>query len=85
MLVRTKEDTAREWCTTVIVVTHRSGKLGMVVIRDTKNRPRPTLIIQDDPEEPTINEDYLIKIYGVDAMGKVVDEYPRGKCHLKKR
>lgn len=85
MLVRTKEDTAREWCTSVIMVTHRSGKLGMVVIRDTKKQQRVTVEIADNPEKPTTIKDFFIKIYGVDAKGKVVDECSTGKCHLKKR
>ena len=72
-------DTAREWCKAVIVAAHRSYKRGMVFILDTQNQQRATVVIPDDPDN------FFIKFYGVDAMGKVVDEYSRGKCHLKKR
>nr|XP_022336346.1 phytanoyl-CoA hydroxylase-interacting protein-like isoform X2 [Crassostrea virginica]XP_022336347.1 phytanoyl-CoA hydroxylase-interacting protein-like isoform X2 [Crassostrea virginica]XP_022336348.1 phytanoyl-CoA hydroxylase-interacting protein-like isoform X2 [Crassostrea virginica] len=74
MLVRTKEDTAREWCKSVIVVTHRSCERGMMVILDTKNQQRATVEFPDNPEKPTTIKDFFIKMYGVDAMEKVVDE-----------
>ena len=84
MWVRTKEDTAREWCKSVIVVTHRSCELGMVVILDTKNQQRATVEIPDNPEKPMTIKDFFIKIYGVDAMEKVVDECSTGKYYMRK-
>ena len=84
MLVRTKDNTAGEWCKSVNMLTHRLCDLGKVVILDTKNQHRATVQIPDNLEQPTTTKDFLIKIYGVDAMGKVVDVCSTGTYYLKK-